>query len=89
MARIVLNADAIHRAARAPGAAAFPFLAKYARKNAPGCCGSPSAAPDPRSAIDAVSRLPPARLAAFKKLLGADGFTVWVVRAARMTKLDL
>lgn len=86
---VVLTAAVLRAAARAPGAATFPFLAPFGKTPKPGCCGRAAAAPDIRSVGVTLERLPPDRLTAFKAMIGASTLTVWVVRAAKLTKLEL
>lgn len=86
---VLLDAALIRRAAKISGAvAAFPFLRPFSKKVRPGCCGRAVAGPDPRTAIAAVGRLSPARLTEFKELVGTDRLTAWVVRAAKVTKVE-
>jgi hypothetical protein len=90
MSAVVLDAAALRRAAGQPGAvAAFPFLRPLVAPVKPGCCGQAARAPDVKTVIDAVTYLPPDRLAAFKSLLGATTLIVWRVRALRTVKLEL
>lgn len=68
----------------------FPFLAPYARKPLPGCCGSaPKVALDGNNAVRQLERLPKDRRDQLKRLLGADVIRLRIVQAGRFRTVEL